>query len=90
MTRYLISETNPKGTKLEDILLEIRKDIILRCTKIVDDTRNEAHFVLNNNVKILGLLSEAIVLAEDSTQILDKAFGPSNAAEGGPPRIGED
>ena len=90
MTRYLISETNPKGSKLEDILLEIRKDIFLRCTKIVDDTRNEANFVLNNNVKILGLLSEAIVLAEDSTQILDKAFGPSNAAEGGPPRIGED
>ncbi len=90
MTRYLISETNPKGTKLEDILLEIRKDIILRCTKIVDDTRHEAHFVLNNNVKILGLLSEAIVLAENSTQILDKSYGPSNAEVGGPPRIGED
>ena len=90
MTRYLISETNPKGSKLETILLEIRKDIILRCTKIVDDTRNEAQFVLNNNVKILGLLSEAIVLAENSTQILDKSFGPSHADKGGPPRIGED
>ncbi len=89
MTRYLISETNPKGSKLEDILMEIRKDIILRCTKIVDDDRNEAHLVLNNNVKILGLLSEAIILAEDSTQILDKSFGPSHAVGGGPPRIGK-
>ena len=90
MTRYLISETNPKGSKLEDILMEIRKDIILRCTKIVDDDRNEAHLVLNNNVKILGMLSEAIILAEDSTLILDKSFGPSHAVEGGPPRIGKD
>ena len=90
MTRYLISETNPKGSRLEDILMEIRKDIILRCTKIVDDERNEAHRVLNNNMKILGLLSEAILLAENSTQVLDKAFGPSHAAEGGAPRIGED
>jgi hypothetical protein len=70
--------------------MEIRKDIILRCTKIVDDDRDEAHLVLNNNVNILGLLSEAIVLAEDSTRVLDKAFGPSHAPEGGPPRIGED
>ena len=90
MTRYLISESNPTGSKLEDILMEIRKDIILRCTKIVDDERNEAHLVLNNNVKILGLMCDAITLAEDSTHVLDKAFGPSHAAEGGPPRIGED
>ena len=90
MTRYLISESNPKGSKLEDILMEIRKDIIVRCTKIVDDNRNEANLVLNNNVKILGLLSESIILAEDSTSVLDKSFGPSHAPEGGPPRIGED
>ena len=90
MTRYLISETNPKGSKLEELLMEIRKDIIVRCTKIVDDDRNEAHLVLNNNVKILGLLSEAIILAEDSSQILDKAFGPSHATKDGSPRIGAD
>ena len=82
MTRYLISEANPKGSNLEEILLEIRKDIILRCTKIVDGTRNEAHFVLNNNVKILGLLSEAIVLAEDSTQILDKGLRAQHRRRG--------
>jgi len=45
--------------------------------------------VLRNNTKILDLLGEAIDLATDSTQTLDKAFGPSQAAKGGPPRIGD-
>jgi hypothetical protein len=38
-------------------------------------------------MKILDLISEAIALAEDSSRVLDKAFGPS--AKGGPPRIGK-
>jgi hypothetical protein len=42
-----------------------------------------------NNMKILGLLSEAIALSLDSTRVLDRAFGPSQAAHGGPPRIGK-
>jgi hypothetical protein len=39
-------------------------------------------------MKILTLLSEAIAYADDSTRVLNKAFGPSHAAQGGPPRIG--
>ena len=89
MTRFLISKENPEGYKLEDILRALRKDILTRCTKIVDDQRTEASHVLDNNMKILNLLSDAIRLAEDSTDTLDKAFGPSAAAEGGPPRIGD-
>ena len=88
MTRFLVSEENPQGSKLEDILRILRKDVLERCTKITDDLRSEAQLVLNNNVKVLEHLSEAIRLAEDSSQILDKAFGPSQAAKGGPPRIG--
>ncbi len=87
MTRFLLSKENPEGHKLEDILKAIRKDILTRCTKIMDDQRTEAAHVLDNNMKILNLLSDAIHLAEDSTAVLDKAFGPSAAA--GPPRIGE-
>lgn len=87
MTHFLVSEANPDGSKLEDILRVIRSDIFNRCTKITDDLRPEAKQVLQNNVKILDLISQAIELAEDSSQILDKAFGPS--AKGGPPRIGE-
>ena len=88
MTRFLKSEANPEGFKLEDILLAIRKDMLSRCLLVADDHRPEALHVMDNNMKILGLLSEAARLATDSTHVLDRAFGPSHAAEGGPPRIG--
>ncbi len=88
MTRFLVSEENPEGRKLEDILLELRADILTRCTKISDDHRPEALEVMDNNVAILQHLTDAIDLAMDSTALLDKAFGPSQADKGGPPRIG--
>ena len=86
MTHFLVTEENPKGHRLEEILYLIRKDILTRALKIADDKRPEALRVMQNNMRILGLLSEAISLAEDSTSVLDKAFGTS--AKGGPPRIG--
>ncbi len=86
MTHFLVSDTNPDGSRLEDILRVIRNDILIRCTKISDDTRPEAQDVLNNNVKILDLISQSIVLAESSTRMLDKSFGPGD--KNGPPRIG--
>lgn len=86
MTHFLVSEDKPDGHKLEDILTAIRRDIIKRCGNISEDTRVEAQQVLRNNIKILEHLSQSIQLAEDSTQILDRSFGPSKA---GNPRIGE-
>ncbi|MEO1038994.1 MAG: histidine kinase [Pseudomonadota bacterium] len=88
MTRFLISESNPDGRKLEDILLELRRDVLIRCTKIADDHRPEALHVMANNMQVLEHLSAAIELAQDSTTKLDRAFGPSEAAQGGKPRIG--
>lgn len=88
MTHFLTSDSNPDGLRLEDILSDIRKDILTRCLKIADDERVEALHVMNNNMKILNLLSEAIELAQDSTSTLDKAFGKSTSEEGGAPRIG--
>jgi len=88
MTHFLVSDENPAGHKLEDLLVALRRDILLRCEKIVEDPRPDAKQVLANNLRILNLITEAIGLAEDSTQVLDKAFGPSQAASGGPPRIG--
>ena len=85
MSGYLITDDNPDGHKLEDILSAIRNEVIQRATKIMDDRRSEAVAVLNNNIKILGLLAESIELAEDSTKILDKAFGRHQPNE---PRIG--
>jgi ATP-dependent Zn protease len=88
MTHYLVSEENPNGLKLELVLMALRREVLTRCTKITDDMRPEAQQVLSNNIKILEHLSEAIKLAEHSTHTLDKAFGPSQADQGGPPRIG--
>lgn len=88
MTHYLVSDENPNGLKLELVLMALRREVLSRCTRISDDTRAEAQQVLTNNIKILEHLSEAIKLAEQSTHILDKAFGPSQADKGGPPRIG--
>ncbi|MCG8511099.1 MAG: hypothetical protein MI741_17905 [Rhodospirillales bacterium] len=88
MTRFLASDTNPSGFKLEEILRAIRKDILKRCEKIVDDPAAEAQQVMNNNMRILNLLSDAILIAENSSEILKHGFGPSQADDGGPPRVG--
>lgn len=88
MTRFLVSDDNPTGYRLEDILTVLRADVLKRCTKIALDERVEAQHVVTNNMEVLTHLTAAIELAKDSTRTLDKAFGPSRAAEGGPPRIG--
>ena len=86
MTKFLVSEATPDGYKLEDILLTIRADIVKRCEKVVDDHRPEALHVMANNMKILGMISECIELAMDSSMVLNRAFGPSTK---GSPRIGK-
>lgn len=88
MTHFLVSDEKPDGYHLEDILRTIRKDVFYRCTRIHDDSRPEAQQVLANNVQVLHHLTEAIRIADDSTQVLNKAFGPSRTNHGGPPRIG--
>jgi hypothetical protein len=88
MTRFLASEDNPAGLKLEEILIALRAEVITRCAKLTGDTRPEALHVLSNNIKILDHLTAAIDLAADSTLTLNRAFGPSASQKGGPPRIG--
>ena len=87
MTHFLKSDDNPEGYKLEDILRAIRKDVIKRCTKIIDDPAPSAQEIIANNMTVLTLLTEAIDLADESTQLLNKKFNPPNAD--GSPRIGE-
>lgn len=86
MSRFLVTDDNPDGYKLEDILSAIRNEIIQRATKIMEDTRPEAVHVINNNIKILNHLAESIALAEDSTAVLKKSFGQHNSDM---PRIGK-
>ena len=84
-TTFLTTDENIDGWRLEEILRVIQRDIIRRMQKITGDTRPEARAVLNNNIAILGELSDCIARAEDSTQLLDRAFGPHKDGE---PRIG--
>jgi len=88
MTRFLVSDENPSGYKLEDILTVIRADVLKRSSKVAMDDRPEAQHVVSNNMEVLQHLTRAIELAKDSTRTLDKAFGPSKATEGGAPRVG--
>lgn len=84
MTHFLVTDDNPDGSKLEDILKMVRADIVRRQVKIIDDESQVAQKVIKNNILILGMLSECISLADDSTKALDQAYGKS----GGSPRIG--
>lgn len=86
MSGFLVTDENPDGYKLEDILGVIRNEIFQRATKIMDDKRPEAVTVINNNIKILNHLAESIALAENSTSVLDKAFGQNDPKM---PRIGK-
>ncbi|MGF1476851.1 MAG: histidine kinase [Geminicoccaceae bacterium] len=87
MTQFLKSDVRPDGFKLEDLLRAVRNDVLYRSTIIMDDHRAEARQVLDNNVRILGYLSDAIALAESSTRTLDRSFGPHVE---GQPRIGSE
>jgi hypothetical protein len=71
VTHYLISKSNPGGKRSEQILSDLRADFIERIQTLSVDPRPEARKVLDNNIRILTLLSEAIHLAEENTRILD-------------------
>ena len=70
MTNILVSETNPKGYTTEKVLGIVRADIVARLQKHAADPRKEARLVLDNNIRILQLLGEAIALAEVNTRTL--------------------
>ncbi len=86
MSGFLVTDDNPDGYQLENILTAIRNEVIQRATKIMDDGRPEATIVVNNNIKILNHLAESITLAENSTSVLHKAFGDRSPDV---PRIGK-
>jgi hypothetical protein len=72
MTKLLVSEANPKGYTTEKVLGLIRADIVTRMQKHAGDPRKEARQVLDNNIRILQLLGEAIALAEANTRTLSE------------------
>ena len=72
MTKLLVSDANPKGYTTEKVLGLIRADIVTRMQKHAGDPRKEARQVLDNNIRILQLLGEAISLAEANTRTLSE------------------
>lgn len=82
MTKLLVSDDNPTGAKLEDVLRNVRNDIIARCQLSVAIHDRDTEKVVANNMRILNLLTECIELAENSTQILIQAYGVEQAAKG--------
>jgi len=82
MTKLLVSDDNPSGAKLEDVLRVVRNDIISRCHLSVAVHDPDTEKVVANNMRILNLLTECIELAESSTQILIQAYGAEQAAKG--------
>jgi len=72
MTKLLVSESNPKGYTTEKVLGLIRADIVTRMQKYTGDPRKEAKAVLDNNIRILQLLGEAMNLAEANTRTLSE------------------
>lgn len=86
-TTFLVSETKADGHRLEDILKEIRNDILVRCTHVMSDERPETALVMANNMKILGMLSDVIQLAENSTEVLTRLYGTDQAGTHEPPSV---
>ncbi|MGF1592595.1 MAG: hypothetical protein ACFCUW_04905 [Kiloniellaceae bacterium] len=68
--KHLVSQDNPKGRRSEEILSEIRAEILVRVANYGDDPRPEAKAVMENNLKIAQLLTDAIHLAEANTNKL--------------------
>lgn len=73
---YMTTDAAPKVHRLDEILLIVRDDLLNRTHKLADDHRPEAKHVMRNNVRILNLLTEAIGLAQDSSKLLSRSFGP--------------
>ncbi|WP_299615760.1 hypothetical protein [Pelagibius sp.] len=70
MSKHLVSADNPSGQRSEDLLAEIRAEVLVRMASYGEDPRPEAKTVLENNLEIAQLLTDAIHLAETNTKTL--------------------
>jgi hypothetical protein len=56
MTRFLISDTNPDGHTLEDLLPAVRGEILTRCTTISEHNWAEPKYVPEKQRKNSGVI----------------------------------
>jgi len=72
--KHLVSHDNPDGKRSEELLTEIRAELLVRMASYGDDPRPEAKSVMENNLRIAQLLTEAIHLAEANTNKLGEVL----------------
>lgn len=85
-TPVLMSKENPTGWKLEDLLVQLQKELMLKTLNIVSDSSPTALLVRSNNINIIDFINKAEVLQRDSYSqlaMLRPDDGPM-----GKPRIG--
>lgn len=86
-TPVLMSKENPTGWKLEDLLVQLQKELMHKTLNIISDSSATALLVRNNNINIIDLINKAEVLQRDSYSQLAKLR--ADAGPMGKPRIGQ-
>src|SRR3546814_18127349 len=84
MPNYLVSPDNPDGKRTEEILLEIRAEILVRMASYAADPRPEARTVMENNLEIAQLLTEAIHLDRSEERRVGKEWVSTVRSRGQP------
>lgn len=85
-TPILMSKENPNGWKLEELLAQVRKELLVKTEKITGDESAVSMKVQCNNLSIMRQLFNAEALQRDSIAALD-AKAPDEGPNG-QPRIG--
>ena len=73
--RILMCEEDMSGWKLEELLLELNKELNIKSQKIISSCMFGASFVVENNNKIIELLEEARLTQLHTMKMLDAARG---------------
>ncbi|MDF4891579.1 hypothetical protein P3566_22070 [Vibrio parahaemolyticus] len=84
----LMSRDNPEGWKLEDLMEQVRSEIMSKSLNIAEDMSFEAQTVKNNNFLILGLLMQVEAIQRQSFVVMSRLG--EDQGPNGKPRIGKD
>jgi hypothetical protein len=80
-TKVLMSNTNPTGWKLEELLPQICAELREKCARIEGDPNPVAQTVLAHNHDIIRMLTQATVKQRHSMEVLD-TIGPDQGPLG--------
>ena len=87
MKTILMSKENPKGAKLEELLIQIANELTVKNEKIIADTSSLSFYIQNNNLTITKLLKSAFNIQMDTMKKLDEKSPDEGVT--GTPRIGD-